>query len=134
MQYIRRHIFLFDVAGLPLSDEESSHVHQIDHDILVCEFNALMKMKVFDGLPNMMSKPDFDFLGFLETETEFINTFLEIQGQTPHKQNDVRTLVSELESNFLNKGKNAVLDFVEANKITEIFTEKLYIKKTFCSS
>ena len=115
--------------GLPLSDEESSHVHQIDHDILVCEFDALMKMKVFDALPNMMSKPDFDFRGFLETETEFTNTFMTIRGQTPHGQKDVRTLVSELERNFLNKGKNTVLAFVDGNKITEIFTEKLYIKK-----
>jgi len=115
--------------GVPLSKEESAHVHAIDRDMLVCEFSALMKMKVFDDIPNILSKPSFDFNGFIETEAEFINTFTLIQGQSPSKQKDVRTLISELESIFLSKGKKDVLAFVDGYKITEIFTEKLYIKK-----
>ena len=61
--------------GLPLSDEEIAHVRQIDNDILICEFNALMKKKVFADCPSISSGPSFEFSGFAETEKEFIEMF-----------------------------------------------------------
>jgi hypothetical protein len=38
--------------GSPLTEDEEARVEEIDHDILVCEFSALMKKKVF-GFPTL---------------------------------------------------------------------------------
>lgn len=65
----------------PLSNEEHEHIKQIDDDMLVCEFNALMKKKVFDHLPAISSNPSFDFTNFEEAEKEFIRKFIEITKQ-----------------------------------------------------
>jgi len=59
--------------GAPLSDEETAYIDQIDRDILVCEFNALMRKKVFDESPIISSTPSFELCGFTETENAYIN-------------------------------------------------------------
>ena len=61
--------------GSPLTETEASNVEQIDHDMLVCEFNALMKKKVFDDNPNMISHPSFELLSFNVCENEFLSIF-----------------------------------------------------------
>ena len=61
--------------GSPLTETEASHVEQIDHDMLVCEFNSLMKKKVFDDTPNMISHPSFELLSFNVCENEFLSIF-----------------------------------------------------------
>ena len=67
---------IFDkFLGSALTEDEAVHVEHIDHDMLVCEFNVLMKKKVFDECPDMSSKPSFDFLAFDECENEFLIIF-----------------------------------------------------------
>jgi hypothetical protein len=61
--------------GSPLSDDEAAQVHGIDRDILVCEFNALMRKQVFGDNPPISSKPSFEFGGFVEVEREFLQLF-----------------------------------------------------------
>jgi hypothetical protein len=63
--------------GEPLSDEEHVRVDQIDHDILVYEFSVLMKKKVFDESPNIISKPPLGFSDFSVIEKEFMDSFNE---------------------------------------------------------
>jgi len=57
---------------MPLTDEEYAYVKQIDDDMLVCEFDALMTKKVFDRVVDMKSSPSFDFTNFSDMEAEFI--------------------------------------------------------------
>jgi hypothetical protein len=59
----------------PLTDNEQNHVKQIDEDMLVCEFGCLMKKKVFMQTPNIYSVPILGFIGFNETEKEFVRLF-----------------------------------------------------------
>jgi len=59
--------------GSLLSDEEKVHVKQIDDDMLVCEFNALMKKKVFDRIVVLRSRPCFDLVDFCAVENEFVS-------------------------------------------------------------
>ena len=66
--------------GSHLSDEEAICIKQIDNDILICEFNALMKKKIFDDCPTISSKPTFKFYSFAETENEFLNIFSNYRG------------------------------------------------------
>jgi hypothetical protein len=61
--------------GSPLTEEEITHVDQIDRDMLVCEFNALMEKKVFDFVPDIKSNPRFDFCEFAEVEKEFSDLY-----------------------------------------------------------
>ena len=63
--------------GAPLTDEEAVLIEQIDGDMLVCEFNALMRKRVFNDCPNMSSTPSFDFRSFAEVEEELIAVFNE---------------------------------------------------------
>ena len=56
----------------PLSDEEYALVEQIDNDILVCEFNALMRKKVYDFQPAIISSPSFELKDFTEVENTFL--------------------------------------------------------------
>ena len=64
--------------GRRLFDSEAACVAQIDRDMLVCEFNALMKKRVFDVGSNVRSAPNLEFYGFLETERDFLNIFNEM--------------------------------------------------------
>jgi len=66
--------------GSHLSNEEAANVKQIDNDILIYEFKALMKKKVFDECPNISSKPTFKFSSFAETENEFLKIFSNLKG------------------------------------------------------
>ena len=59
----------------PLSDEELAHIDQIDHDMLVCEFNVLMRKKVYNFQPDICSNPSFEFDGFIDIENEFLNIY-----------------------------------------------------------
>jgi len=61
--------------GSDLSEEETETVRQIDQNMLVGEFAALMKKKVFDESPNFISKPNFDFCEPVKVEFEFIELF-----------------------------------------------------------
>jgi len=61
--------------GSVLIEDEITHVDQIDGDMLVCEFNALMGKKVFDFVPDMRSSPRFDFCEFVEVEKEFADLY-----------------------------------------------------------
>ena len=71
----------------PLSDEEHGHVKQVDDDMLVYEFNALMKKKVFPHSPKMSGNPSLEFTAFPDAENEFIRKFAEITNQSaPKKQ------------------------------------------------
>jgi len=69
--------------GAPLTNEEYAHVKQIDDDMLVCEFNALMSTKVFDCAVDIKSKPSFDFVNFSDVEKEFICKF-QVVSETNH--------------------------------------------------
>jgi len=65
--------------GSPLTDDEAASVDNIDYDMLVCEFNALMKKKVFDYCPDISSKPSFEFREFKAVEDELIRLFCEME-------------------------------------------------------
>ena len=58
-----------------LTKDESIQVEQIDHDMLINEFNSLMKKKVFNKKPVMHSNPIFSDTGFINVENEFVNLY-----------------------------------------------------------
>lgn len=69
---------IFDkFLGSRLTDAEAACIKQIDNDILICEFNTLMKKKVFDDCPSISSKPTFAFCNFAKVEHEFIRLYKE---------------------------------------------------------
>ena len=68
--------------GSFLSEEEAAYVGQIDHDILIYEFNALMKKKVLDETPNMKSNPSLEYIEFTIIENEFIKIYNENRRST----------------------------------------------------
>jgi len=112
--------------GSPLTDDEASHVEQIDQDILVCEFNALMKKRVFDDCPSVNSKPSFEFRGFAEIESEFIRIFT--GERTISNHDSLRTQIAAIECELLDRNKADVHNLVEQQNIRDILAEKLYIK------
>jgi len=62
--------------GTTLTEEETEAVTAIDNDMLVCEFNALMKnKKIFDSTPKLLSKPSYEFRNPTEIETEFLKVY-----------------------------------------------------------
>jgi hypothetical protein len=61
--------------GSLLSEEEAAYVKQIDRDMLVCEFDVLMRKRVFIDYPIMSSKPSFGLCDFSEIEHKFLNFF-----------------------------------------------------------
>lgn len=70
--------------GEALTAEEHSVVKQIDDDMLVCEFNALMKKKVFSVAPLVKATLDFDTKEFKAIENRFIKLFKELTGDVGH--------------------------------------------------
>lgn len=114
--------------GSSLSADEISDVEQIDHDMLVCEFNAMMRKKIFGDCPIISSKPSFEFRGFTEIEKEFLSEFSGEKALCLSKSNNLGAQIAEIENGLKSKGKAAVLDYVKQNRISEIFAEKLYIK------
>ena len=62
--------------GAVLPESEFALVDQIDNDMLVCEFDALMKKtKVYDAVPKLVSTPSFDYRDQKEVETEFLKVY-----------------------------------------------------------
>ncbi len=59
----------------PLTDEEECIVFQIDDAILAHEFLALMDTRFGDAIPRLASVPQFEFMGFVECEREFLRLF-----------------------------------------------------------
>ena len=80
-QYIKIEANLQDMIytkylGSPLPEDDLALMHKIDNDMLVCEFDALMKKtKVFDKSPLMCSSPAFEFRNHQEVETEFLKVY-----------------------------------------------------------
>jgi len=51
-------------------------INQIDNDMLVNEFNSLMRnRKLYNAVPNLISKPSFDYRSPQEVEQEFLKTY-----------------------------------------------------------
>jgi hypothetical protein len=112
--------------GSPLTDEETVYINEIDHDILVCEFNALMRKKVFDDCPNISSNPSFDFCGFTEIENEFLRVFTGAESQSSL---NLKKQIANLERGLMLKSKKDVLDCIVQHGVSEMLVEKLYIKR-----
>lgn len=64
--------------GQPLTREEYTQVFDIDDAILYSEFVTLMDTRLSDREPELRSKPEFAFRGFMETEEEFLRRFREL--------------------------------------------------------
>ena len=62
--------------GAALPEAEYKPVNQIDNDMLVCEFDTLMKgKKFFKDLPKLISSPSYEYRNQLEVETEFLKVY-----------------------------------------------------------
>jgi len=72
--------------GSPLTEDEAAHVEQIDHDLLVCEFDALMEKKVINESPDISSAPSFEFIGFKEGKARFLRFFSSRQAESKGKK------------------------------------------------
>lgn len=64
--------------GESLTEEETKQVFAIDDAVLWYEFVELMETKLSETAPPLLSKPEFVFPGFGETETAFIKCFREL--------------------------------------------------------
>lgn len=64
----------------PLSEEAYRQVFEIDDAILYHEFVTLMDTRLAQREPELKSVPEFAFLGFEETEQEFLRCFRELTG------------------------------------------------------
>ena len=58
-----------------LSEDELRLIEQIDHDMLICEFDAFMEKNVFDNVPSMNSKPNFEYYNSKSIKHEFLRIF-----------------------------------------------------------
>jgi hypothetical protein len=114
--------------GSPLTNDEVALVEQIDHAMLICEFDALMKKKVFDDYPDIKSRPSYDFRGFEAVEFEYLNIFNGVKPKPASAQN-MKTQIANIERNLRLKGKNDVLEYVEHEDISNVLAEKLCIKR-----
>lgn len=65
--------------GEALTDEEFARVRDIDDAILYYEFIYFMNEAIYENKPELRSKPVFEFVGFTETENEFIKLFNEFK-------------------------------------------------------
>ena len=115
--------------GSDLTEDEAVYVEQIDHDMLVCEFNALMRKKVFDDYPEISSSPFFEFNGFTEVKNEFLKVFLGTKTQSASKRKNLKMQIAEMEKGIKTKGRSYVLDYMQQHRIPEMLYEKLYIKR-----
>jgi hypothetical protein len=61
--------------GEPPNSNEFECVNQIDNDMLIHEFDALMKKRVYDSLPQIKSTPAFECRDFKEVENEFLKSY-----------------------------------------------------------
>jgi len=90
--------------GTPLTDKEYSYVKQIDDDMLVCEFDALMTKKVFERVVDIKSSPSFEFTNFSDIKAEFIRKYKRL---SVHKKAALPLSTSQTKSNFLEDKKAA---------------------------
>jgi len=71
-----QNIIYIKYLGSALQDDESDLMSQIDNDMLVSEFNALMKKtKVFNTKPILTGTPSFEYRNQSEVETEFLKVY-----------------------------------------------------------
>lgn len=63
----------------PLSQEETTQVFQIDDAMLYHEFVALMNTKLSDTEPVLQTNPVFEFTGFAQAESEFLERFHQLK-------------------------------------------------------
>lgn len=68
----------------PLTDDEQTHVNQIDDDMLICEFGVLMEKPVFDKKPQVKGDLYFDTRDFTSVEKQFIQLFNSLSGTIGH--------------------------------------------------
>ena len=62
--------------GAQPSDEEFSLMNEIDNDMLICEFNILMKdKKLYNTIPDLKSDPVFETRAFTEVESTFLKVY-----------------------------------------------------------
>jgi len=62
--------------GDSLCEDEKVIIKQIDDNMLINEFNALMtRTNVFNTIPILTGKPSFDYRNHQETETEFLKVY-----------------------------------------------------------
>ena len=115
--------------GSPLTDDEAASVDKTDHDMLVCEFNAMMKKKVFDDCPDISSKPSFEFRNFADVESEFIRVFMGTKNNTPSNPIPLKVQIADIERGLLSKDKADVFEYVAKHKVPELLAEKLRIKQ-----
>ena len=113
----------------PLAEDEITLVEEVDQDMLICEFNALMKKKTFDVNPTISSKPSFAFRVFAEVEKEFIEVF---SGERPKQiltDNSLKKQIAEIERALQGKQKKDVLGCLTQHNVHDQLTEKFYIKQ-----
>ena len=58
-----------------LSADERKLVFEIDDAILYYEFTTLFEEKIFDHTPQILSRPNFDFIEFSAVEKEFLEFY-----------------------------------------------------------
>jgi len=62
--------------GEALSEDESMIMNQIDNEMLVTEFDVLMKnRKIFNVVPKLISEHSFEYREHSEVETEFLKVY-----------------------------------------------------------
>ena len=114
--------------GSPLTEEETTLVGKIDEDMLVCEFNALMKKKVFGYDPSIASKLSFAFRSFGDIEQEYLSIFAGEKVKNIAERKSLKKQISMFESELKRKGKTDVVACVQRHGISEMLAEKLRIK------
>ena len=62
----------------PLTEEEQRQVFEIDDDMLLNEFVALMDTALAPEIPQLQATARFDFQGFRETTAEYLKIFKEL--------------------------------------------------------
>jgi len=117
--------------GSILNNDELAQVDRIDHDMLVCEFNHLMKKKVFDDSVNINKEISFEFRWFNEIERDFIATFNEIKtgGSTENKNKSLKEKIASIEDELNGKRKSDITDFIISHGIQDLLSENFLIKQ-----
>ena len=115
--------------GSSLTEDETAIVDQIDNDMLICEFNALMKKKVFGDNPKISSTPSFKFRDFAVVENEFVGIFKGEEAKFASNQSNLKTQITMIEHYLHGKDKTGVFKCLTQHNVHILFAEKLYIKQ-----
>ena len=108
-----------------LSEIERNQVTQIDNDMLIYEFNALMNKEIFEEIPKMNSNPKLKLCSFIEVEKEFLDIYF---GNIT-TSNELRVQITNLEKRLVKKRKIDVINCIKQYNILDELFEKQYIKK-----